>query len=229
MHREVAPQIKEHDDVVLRVGNALKDLGTVCADIDSAYAGQHEFAPKFVLAEAPRELLSALIPTQMIFTRPRMPVLTKQDWKEPDLAVKQAGFAYILDVFDDNDSNADVARKIETAIVNSAKCKIVGLALVAKGINKAYTGAVHNLKRVRETFHLLFGSASTSWGEEDLRTYLQPLFSTREFARKYRDILWDRILRLSVADDDWEPRLRNHVRSALASKRVMASSRASTA
>jgi hypothetical protein len=78
---------KEHDDVVLQVGNALTDLGTVCADLDSAYAGRHSFATKFVLAESPRALLSALVPTQMIFTRPRMPVLTKQDWKEPDLAI----------------------------------------------------------------------------------------------------------------------------------------------
>jgi hypothetical protein len=129
---------------------------------------------------------------------------------------------YALDVIDDNDSNVDIARKIETVIVNAAKCKIVGFAIVAKGINKPYAGALDNLKRLRETFHLLFGSTSSGWGEQDLRTYLQPLFATGRFQRRYGDILWDRVLRLSVADTDWEARLRDHLKAAFATKRLMA-------
>lgn len=208
-----------HDDVVLQVGNVVKDLGTVCADLDSSYHGQHGFGPKFVLPEVPREFLSAFVPTQAVFT-PRV-ALTNPDWKEPDLAVKQHGFAYILDVFDDNDTNTSISRKIETVIVNSAKCKIVGVAIIAKGINRPYQRQLAKLKRLRETFHLLFGGASAPWGEDDMRTYLQPLFAADAIRRRYGDILWERVLTLNVAEDKWAERLRSHVAAALTSQQMM--------
>jgi hypothetical protein len=211
-----------HDDVVLQVGKAVQGLGTVCADLDHSYVGKHDFAPKFVLSEIPRETLSAFVPTKAIFTH--RVVLTNPDWREPDLVVERDGFRYVLDIFDDNDTNTSVSRKVETVVANSARWNIVGIAMIAKGINKPYKGKVKEVMRLHETFQRLFGGPASGWKEDVNLGYLQALFEAGFFRKKYGGVLWDRVLQLNVvADTGWESRLSDHVQAALTSRQVMVS------
>jgi hypothetical protein len=197
----------------------VQELGTVRADLPATYAGQHNFASKFVLPEVPREVLSALVPTKAVFTT--RVVLGNLDWREPDLAVEKDTFRYVLDVFDDNDTNTTVSRKIETVIANSAKCNIVGVAIIAKGINRPHSGKVREVTRLHETFQQLFGGPTGGWSEDVNLGYLQALVAMDCCRRKYGEVLWDRVLQLSVADTGWEKKLCDHVKATLASQQPM--------
>jgi hypothetical protein len=211
---------KLHHDRVLAVGSQLIDLGKVCADLDSSYTGCHTFAPAFDPLNVPELFLSALVPSQTVFTSAIG--LNNPDWGKPDLAVTQDGFAYLLDVFGDNDSDCSVARKIETVIVNAAARKIVGLALIAKGVRKPYEKKKADQRRLRRTFHALFGPPTDSWDEENKCRYLKILFARDPFRSEYGDICWDRVLELTYTEDNkWVVPLRAHISAALTSKQVM--------
>lgn len=213
--------INDHDDIVLKVGQDIEEFGTVHADIDSAYVGRHAFESQMVLPVMPEYLLSAFIPTQAIFSK--RVAFPNPDWKEPDLAVKQGRFVYVLDVHDANDNFTSVARKIETVVANAMPSRIVGMALVSKTKRKTtpYVGKLAELNRLRSTFHLLFGKSSTNSDTDDCRTYLKELFSHKSFRHVHGTVRWDRILSLDVTQPDWSERLHKHIDHAFESQLLM--------
>lgn len=112
-------------------------------------------------------------------------------WREPDLAVVRNGRVFVLDVYDDNDTNASVARKVETVVANAAGCNIVGMALVAKGVRTPFAGKSDKLARLVTTFRRLFGGPAEGESDADVVGFLRILFEAEYYWRKHGDVRWD--------------------------------------
>jgi hypothetical protein len=206
---------KTHDDHVLEIAQMLKDadLGYVCAHLRGNHGPTLGFGTTQAL-KTPDHVLASFVPTAALFSC--MAVFSNLGWKKPDLTVTHNDFTYVLDVSGANSTYISVAHKIETVIANAAKRRIVGLAIVEMANpTKASKEQVAKLKRLRSSFHLLFGYPTESTCPEKSRTYLEPLFSHPDIRPLCGAIHWDAVLEISVADSGWADTLCQHVKDAL--------------